>query len=1258
MGNTVENPIAEKGDQTKDDVTTVEGSFADYLRIFRYADSWDWILNGISLVGSIAAGTTMPLMTIVFGKFTTTFNNFSVGQLSESQYQSETKKFILLLIYLFVAKFVLSYAVATCITISGIRTTRAIRQAFLDHLLRFEIWHFDTENNGAAATQVTTNGNRINQGIAEKLGLVVQSFSMFVSAFIIALVVQWKLALITMTIIPVIFMVIGVCVSIDATIEARIVRIYSQGSVLVQEAISSIKTIHAFWAQEKMVKKYDNFLRQAHEEGSKKSSCYGAMYSIEYFCVYSGTALAFWQGHRMFQTGEITNVGTVFTVEMAVLMATTSMSILAPQFTALSSAAAAAAELFRIMDKPSRLDPLDPSGLSPSTCEGNISVSNIDFAYPSRPSVPVLRDFSISIPACKTTALVGESGSGKSTLVGLLERWYLPSSGTITLDGVMLSEYNVKWLRSQVRLVGQEPVLFKGTVFENVAKGFVESQRFLSHNQKMELVQEACRLSNAHEFIKELPQGYHTQVGERASRLSGGQKQRIAIARSIISNPKILLLDEATSALDPMAEGIVQDALDQVSRNRTTIVIAHRLSTIMKADNIAVISEGKIIEQGTHHELVNLKGHYSALVHAQDLGGEDRDTSCSHEKSDGETDEKVSTVMRTKTQQDLENGSTQNQQTAEESMGYSLIRCLYIMFAEQRSLYPILAISAAACLVGGGTYPAQAILFSRVLRVFTLEGSEATAEANFWALMFFVVALANLFAYFILGWLCNIIGQDITHHYRLEMFTRLINLDIEFFDLPHNTSGALTSKLSAMPTQLMELMSMNVFLILVIIVNLVASSVLALVYGWNLSLVVIFGGLVPLVFAGYIRIRLETALDMENGNRFAESAGLASEAVVSIRTVASLTQEGEILNEFSEMLGKIVVRSIRKILWTMMWFSISQSLDFLVMALGFWYGSRLLVSGEYTPTQFYVIFIGVLFAGQAAAQFFGWTSSLTKAVGAANYILWLRTLKPIITETEQNRDLGPEGDDDDISLENLDFKYPQAKNSHVLRNISMTIPSGQFIAVVGASGCGKSTLISLLERYYDPTCGLIRLGKQDITALSPRLYRGNLSLVQQEPTLYEGSIFENIALGLSATPSDDRVLDACRQANVLDFVQSLSEGLSTSCGSRGIQFSGGQRQRVAIARALIRDPRVLLLDEATSSLDTKSERLVQDALRDAARTGGRTTIAVAHRLSTIRDADIIFVLARGEIVEVGKHDELRERRGIYYQMCLAQSLDR
>lgn len=284
------------------------------------------------------------------------------------------------------------------------------------------------------------------------------------------------------------------------------------------------------------------------------------------------------------------------------------------------------------------------------------------------------------------------------------------------------------------------------------------------------------------------------------------------------------------------------------------------------------------------------------------------------------------------------------------------------------------------------------------------------------------------------------------------------------------------------------------------------------------------------------------------------------------------------------------------------------------MALGFWYGSQLIGTGEYSVTQFFVIFISIIFGDQSAAQFFSWTSSLTKAKGSANYMLWLRSLKPNIREKDDNEGRGPSSENELVlGMDNVEFRYQQRSASRVLRGMSMDIRPGTYTAFVGPSGCGKSTILALIHRFYDPTSGRITLGDEDISTMSPTLYRRYMSLVQQEPPLYLGSVRDNIAIGLDYEPSEEEMRHACEQANVLDFVSSLPEGMNTPCGSKGMAFSGGQRQRIALARALIRKPRLLLLDEATSALDTQSEKVVQKALNEAAST--RTTIAVAHRLS-------------------------------------------
>lgn len=282
-------------------------------RVFRFADRLDWFLNITSFICSIASGATLPLMTVIFGQFTGKFSDFASGKTAPDEFRNDVNHFALWFIYLFISKFALTYIATTAITISGIRTTRVLRQAFLEHLLRTEVWYFDTANVGSPASQITTNVTRINQGIAEKLSLLIQGLAMFFSAFVVAIVVQWKLALITMSVVILFFVILGVGMAIDAPIEARVTGTYSEASNFAQEVLASVRTVHAFWAQGRMTTRYEEYLDKAHKEGKKKSIVYGIMSSATYFCIYSGNALAFWQGFRMYQSGEIDSVGDVFT---------------------------------------------------------------------------------------------------------------------------------------------------------------------------------------------------------------------------------------------------------------------------------------------------------------------------------------------------------------------------------------------------------------------------------------------------------------------------------------------------------------------------------------------------------------------------------------------------------------------------------------------------------------------------------------------------------------------------------------------------------------------------------------------------------------------------------------------------------------------------------------------------------------------------------------------------------------------------------
>ena len=301
--------------------------------------------------------------------------------------------------------------------------------------------------------------------------------------------------------------------------------------------------------------------------------------------------------------------GKIIIAMFTIMQGTQALGMLEPTMTALTKAKGAVTKILEIVDRNVPIDVFSEGGTKLPSVSGTIHFNNVHFAYPSRTDQKVCNGYNLVVEAGTTVALVGASGSGKSTAVSLVERFYDPDSGSVTLDGTDLKELNVRWLRQQIGLVGQEPVLFSGTIADNIANGKPGSTRAE--------VETAAKMANAHAFIMEFPQGYDTDVGEKGGQLSGGQKQRVAIARAMIKNPSILLLDEATSALDNESEKVVQAALDDLmtKQKRTTIVIAHRLTTIRNADKIAVVDKGAIVEEGDHQTLMakGPEGYYFKL---------------------------------------------------------------------------------------------------------------------------------------------------------------------------------------------------------------------------------------------------------------------------------------------------------------------------------------------------------------------------------------------------------------------------------------------------------------------------------------------------------------------------------------------------------------------------------------------------------------------------------------------------------------------
>ncbi|KAI4247016.1 MAG: hypothetical protein L6R40_001681 [Gallowayella cf. fulva] len=1264
-----------------------------YGTLYRYATRNDLIIVVISAIAAIGGGAVMPLMTVLFGQLAGTFQNYFRDLMSQSDFNAELAHFTLYFVYLAIGEFVLIYVCTVGFIYTGEHITQKIREQYLAAILRQNIAFFDKLGAGEIITRITADTNLVQDGISEKIALTLTAVATFVTAFVIAFIKYWKLTLILSSTVFAIVVIMGGGSSFIIKYNKQSLESYALGGTVAEEVISSIRNATAFSTQDKLARQYDKHLTEAEKWGLKLKIALAVMIGGMMAVIYLNYGLSFWQGSRFLVAGNM-NLADVLTIMLAIMIGAFSLGNVAPNAQAFTTSVAAAGKIFNTIDRVSPLDPKSEAGNTLDHVQGTVELRNIKHIYPSRAEVVVMKDVNLIVPAGKTTALVGASGSGKSTIVGLVERFYDPVGGEVYLDGHKVSELNLRWLRQQISLVSQEPTLFGTTIYGNIQHGLIGTKHEnASPEEQKELILQAAKMANAHDFVSGLPEGYETNVGERGFLLSGGQKQRIAIARAMVSDPRILLLDEATSALDTKSEGVVQAALDVAAKGRTTIVIAHRLSTIKTADNIVVMSQGRIVEQGTHDELLEMKSAYYNLVEAQRLSAEKEAEEMDMEKDDEEINEilKVAShasksgldITRTNTEKSINNdlGHTTTSKSLRARMTrtvtgksvservleargtdgkskYSLWTLIKVVGSFNKKEIHLMLVGLFFSIIAGGGNPTQAVFFAKAIVALSLPPpmyAKLRHDTDFWSLMYLMLAIVQFIAFCGQGVAFAYCSERLVHRARDQAFRTMLRQDIAFFDKEENSAGALTSFLSTETTHLAGMSGTTLGTLLVVTTTLVAAITLSCAIGWKLALVCT--ATIPILLAcGFLRFWMLARFQERAKKAYEGSASYACEATSAIRTVASLTREDDVWEHYHQSLVLQAQKSLRSILKSSALYASSQSLVFLCIGLGFWYGGTLIGKHEYTMEQFFICFSAIIFGAQSAGTIFSFAPDMGKAKQAANELKILFDRKPEI-DSWSSEGQRLERVNGTIEFRDVHFRYPTRPEQPVLRGLSLTVKPGQYVALVGASGCGKSTTIALMERFYDPLSGGVFVDGRDISSYNINDYRGFLALVSQEPTLYQGTIRENILLGADRDDvPEEAIVQSCKDANIYDFIVSLPDGFSTIVGSKGSMLSGGQKQRIAIARALLRDPKVLLLDEATSALDSESEKVVQAALDAAAQ--GRTTIAVAHRLSTIQKADVIYVIDQGRVVEHGTHDHLLRCRGKYFELVNLQSLEK
>ncbi|KAK0869809.1 GTPase-activating protein [Friedmanniomyces endolithicus] len=945
-----------------------------YKSLYRYATRNDLLLMVLSSICAIVGGAVMPLMTIVFGTLAGTFQGFFQKTVTGAEFTQKIDHLTLYFVYLAIAEFVTIYVATVGFIYTGEHISAKIRENYLASILRQNIGYFDKLGAGEITTRITADTNLVQDGISEKVGLTLTAIATFVTAYVIGYIKYWKLTLILTSTIVAIIGTMGVLGRMMDKWNKASLAAYAEGGTVVEEVISSVRNATAFGTQDKLAKQYDVHLIEANKSGFKMKTTLGSMIGFLMCFIYLTYALAFWQGSRYLVAGDMT-LNDILTILLSIMIGAFALGNVAPNIQAFATAIAAANKIYATIDRVSPLDPESDEGKKIENVEGTIELRNVKHIYPSRPEVVVMENVSLLVPAGKTTALVGASGSGKSTIVGLVERFYDPVGGEVLFDGHSIQDLNLRWLRQNISLVSQEPTLFATTIFGNIRHGLIgTAYEQQSADEVRELVENAARESNAHDFITQLPEGYNTNVGERGFLLSGGQKQRIAIARAIVSDPKVLLLDEATSALDTKSEGVVQAALDKASQGRTTIVIAHRLSTIKHADNIVVMSLGRIVEQGTHDELLERKAAYYNLVTAQAIAAQ---TQAKDEAEEPILDEKdANLAVRTPATEkaefdyepdpnDLELRRTKTQQSVSSKIlagksnqdipKYSLWTLMRLVASFNRQEWHWMLIGLFSSIINGAGNPVQAVFFAKSITALSLPPSEygtLRSQTNFWSWMYFMLALVQLVFYLLQGVAFAYCSERLVHRTRDMSFRVMLRQDIQFFDREENTAGALTSFLSTETTHLAGMSGVTLGTILQVMTTLAVCCIISLAVGWKLALVCI--ATVPVVLGcGFFRFWMLARFQQRAKKAYEKSASYACEATSAIRTVASLTREVDVWEHYHAQLVDQQVSSLQSILQSSLLYAGSQSFMFLCIALGFWYGGTLIGRGEYNLFQFF-----------------------------------------------------------------------------------------------------------------------------------------------------------------------------------------------------------------------------------------------------------------------------------------------------------------
>ncbi|RVU24319.1 ABC transporter ATP-binding protein [Streptomyces antnestii] len=900
----------------------------------------------------------------------------------------------------------------------------------------------------------------------------------------------------------------------------------------------------------------------------------------------------------------------------------------------------------------------------PADAPATVEFDDVSFEYAGSERA-VLDGLSFEIRAGETLAVVGSSGSGKSTVSLLLPRFYDVTRGAVLVGGHDVRELTLDSLRSAIGLVPEDSFLFSDTIRANIAYGVPGASD--------EQIETAARAAQADRFIAELPDGYDTTVGEHGLTLSGGQRQRIALARAILTDPRLLVLDDATSAVDVRVEHEIHGALKQVMAGRTTLLIAHRRSTLGLADRIAVLDGGRLAAIGTHEELEAGSPLYRRLLTDPDeLGG----VSPGHVPP-ALPDEDTSVRDELDAEFDAERGITPILWTGDREAKNAEDPALAGMPATPELLAQVDALPAATDTPdvdeARAVTPEESYGLRRLLRGFGLpllislvlvaldagmglllpvlirhgidKGVTQLALGAVWA------ASGLALAAVLVQWCAQIgetrmtgrTGERVLYSLRLKIFAQLQRLGLDYYE--RELTGRIMTRMTTDVDALSTFLQTGLVTAFVSVVTFLGIMGVLLALDVQLALVV-FATLPPLIIGTFFFRRASVkAYELARERVSVVNADL-QESVAGLRIVQAFRRERSGAERFAERSGAYRSARIRGQWLISVYFPFVQLLSSVAAAAVLMVGAGRVEAGTLTTGALvaYLLYIDLFFAPvQQLSQVFDGYQQATVSLGRIQELLQEPTSTKAADEPLEVLSLRGE-----IAFEDVDFAYGASDGAEAaLSDVALHIPAGQTVAFVGETGAGKSTLVKLVARFYDPTAGRVTVDGTDLRALDLTSYRHRLGVVPQEAYLFQGTVRDAIAYG-RPDATDAQVEAAARAVGAHEMIATLEGGYLHEVAERGRNLSAGQRQLIALARAELVDPDILLLDEATAALDLATEAQVNQATDRIA--GRRTTLVVAHRLTTAARADRVVVMADGRVAEDGTHDELLLLGGRYAEL--------